>query len=315
MRPDARGVAAARGRSRWSNPHIHPGAGKPNHADSHSLVAGRPRREARLGEHIGVWVRRLHPAVDPGEPPARAKRYAGRPTRSVTTGRVGGRGGGRHRPGRRIPGSGRHRPEGPAGPALRHRAGALGRGPARGQPRRRNGAHARGPAYCVHPVEYTGVGERFGEYYDHPGDEFVYVVAGEIEIDLQTADGPRLHVLGPGDSIYYPRRAPHRWRAVSDGSRVRLLTVQNATGEVGRPPDADMTGPVAGVRPPGIRRYPAAPHVPSAGSAGPCLRGTTGGARGLDAGRYGGAAAGGTAVPPGPRHCSPGYPDSRSPDS
>ncbi|MFF7936862.1 cupin domain-containing protein [Streptomyces sp. NPDC007940] len=92
------------------------------------------------------------------------------------------------------------------------------------------------PAYSVHPVEYTGVGERFDEYFDHPGDEFVYVVAGEIEIDLQTADGPRLHVLGPGDSIYYRGGTPHRWRAVGDGSRVRLLTVQNATGEADRHP-------------------------------------------------------------------------------
>lgn len=90
------------------------------------------------------------------------------------------------------------------------------------------------PAYSVHPVEYTGTRERFEEYYDHPGDEFVYVVAGEIEIDLQTADGPRLHVLGPGDSICYPGGTPHRWRAVGDGSQVRLLTVQNATGEADR---------------------------------------------------------------------------------
>ncbi|MER6160458.1 hypothetical protein ABT147_33770 [Streptomyces sp. NPDC001868] len=37
-------------------------------------------------------------------------------------------------------------------------------------------------------------------------------MAGEIEIDLQTADGPRLHVLGPGASIYYPGGTPHRWR-------------------------------------------------------------------------------------------------------
>lgn len=86
------------------------------------------------------------------------------------------------------------------------------------------------PAYSVHPVEYTGIGERFGDYYDHPGDEFVFVVSGEIEIDLQTADGLRLHQLGPGDSICYPGGTPHRWRAVGDGSLVRLLAVQNATG-------------------------------------------------------------------------------------
>ncbi|MEV6949057.1 XRE family transcriptional regulator [Streptomyces sp. NPDC051172] len=85
------------------------------------------------------------------------------------------------------------------------------------------------PAFSVHPVEHIGAAERFEEYYDHPGDEFVYVVAGEIEIELRGADGPESHVLGPGDSICYPGATPHRWRAVGDGSLVRLLTVQNAT--------------------------------------------------------------------------------------
>lgn len=106
-----------------------------------------------------------------------------------------------------------------------------------GLPVARPGGTARmlgAPAYSVHPVEYTGMSEEFQDHYDHPGDEFVYVVAGEVEIELQAAEGPRLHVLGPGDSICYPGGTPHRWRAVGDGSLVRLLTVQNATGEADR---------------------------------------------------------------------------------
>ncbi|MFE3032535.1 helix-turn-helix domain-containing protein [Streptomyces canus] len=87
------------------------------------------------------------------------------------------------------------------------------------------------PAYSFHPVEYTGVGEVFADFYDHPGDEFVYVIAGEIEIELQTDGASGLHRLGPGDSVSYPGGTSHRWRAVGDGSQVRLLTVQNAPGE------------------------------------------------------------------------------------
>ncbi|GAA4023841.1 XRE family transcriptional regulator [Streptomyces sp. NBC_01352] len=85
-------------------------------------------------------------------------------------------------------------------------------------------------SYSIHPVEYAGAPPEFEEYYDHPGDEFLYVVTGGIEIDLQTLDGPRLHVLGPGDSICYPGGTPHRWRAVGDGEPIRILTVQSAAG-------------------------------------------------------------------------------------
>ncbi|MFF4121729.1 helix-turn-helix domain-containing protein [Streptomyces sp. NPDC001714] len=88
------------------------------------------------------------------------------------------------------------------------------------------------PAFSVHPVEYIGAPERFEEeYYDHPGDEFVYVVTGDIEVELRGTDGARFHTLGPGDSICYPGTTPHRWRAVGDGSLVRLLTVQNPPDE------------------------------------------------------------------------------------
>ena len=40
----------------------------PSRLDRHGLVAGRPGREAGLGEHVGAWVRRLRPAVDAGGP-------------------------------------------------------------------------------------------------------------------------------------------------------------------------------------------------------------------------------------------------------
>jgi transcriptional regulator with XRE-family HTH domain len=93
------------------------------------------------------------------------------------------------------------------------------------------------PSYSIRPVEYEGSRPEFEEYYDHPGDEFLYVVSGAIEIDLQTLDGQLLHTLGPGDSICYPGGTPHRWRAADvadDAGPVRLLTVQSATGNAER---------------------------------------------------------------------------------
>lgn len=86
------------------------------------------------------------------------------------------------------------------------------------------------PQFALHPVEYTGGRTDFEDYYDHPGDEFLYVVHGAIEVDLLGPGGRELHRLfwrQPSLS----RRNPHRWRVLvedQDIPGVRLLAVQNA---------------------------------------------------------------------------------------
>jgi transcriptional regulator with XRE-family HTH domain len=77
------------------------------------------------------------------------------------------------------------------------------------------------------PVEYTGAPRAFDEYYRHDGEEFVYVVHGRIEVDIEG----ELHVAGAGDSVYYAGGLRHRWRSLSD-AEVRLVVVQQ-----NRPPD------------------------------------------------------------------------------
>jgi transcriptional regulator with XRE-family HTH domain len=54
----------------------------------------------------------------------------------------------------------------------------------------------------------------------HEGEEFVYVLGGEIEIEY----GKDLHVLGEGDSIYYDSIVPHQLRAHGDAP-ARILAV------------------------------------------------------------------------------------------
>ena len=54
----------------------------------------------------------------------------------------------------------------------------------------------------------------------HEGEEFVYVLSGEIEIEY----GKDLHVLVPGDSIYYDSIVPHQLRAHGDVP-ARILAV------------------------------------------------------------------------------------------
>ncbi len=52
----------------------------------------------------------------------------------------------------------------------------------------------------------------------HEGEEFLFVLAGRIEVEV----GGALHELGPGDAIYYDSRLPHSLRALV-GATARLL--------------------------------------------------------------------------------------------
>ena len=78
------------------------------------------------------------------------------------------------------------------------------------------------------PVEFNGAPRDFDEYFRHDGDEFVYVVHGLIELDIEG----ELHTAAAGDSVYYGGGLRHRWRSLS-GARVRLVVVQQ-----NRPPAA-----------------------------------------------------------------------------
>lgn len=71
------------------------------------------------------------------------------------------------------------------------------------------------------PVEYIGAPREFDEYFRHDGEEFVYVVRGLIEADVEG----ELHTASAGDSIYYAGGLRHRWRAPGD-EEVRLVVVQ-----------------------------------------------------------------------------------------
>lgn len=47
-----------------------------------------------------------------------------------------------------------------------------------------------------------------GDPYTHEGEEFIYVLRGDLEITL---DGEEYH-LKPGDSFYFESSTPHRWK-------------------------------------------------------------------------------------------------------
>lgn len=47
-----------------------------------------------------------------------------------------------------------------------------------------------------------------GDPYTHEGEEFIYVLSGDLEINLHGEE----HLLKPGDSFYFESNTPHRWK-------------------------------------------------------------------------------------------------------
>lgn len=74
------------------------------------------------------------------------------------------------------------------------------------------------------PMEYASTATTFDDFFTHHGDEFVFVIAGAMEVDL---GGEERYHLDAGDSVFYPGGTPHRWRAI-DHTGYRVLAVQSA---------------------------------------------------------------------------------------
>lgn len=55
---------------------------------------------------------------------------------------------------------------------------------------------------------------------EHPGQEFIYALAGRLELTL----GQTVYVLEPGDSLYFTSRTPHALRGL-DGQPAKFLDV------------------------------------------------------------------------------------------
>jgi transcriptional regulator with XRE-family HTH domain len=55
---------------------------------------------------------------------------------------------------------------------------------------------------------------------EHPGQEFIYMLDGRLEITI----GSTRHVMEPGDSLYFSSAAPHALRGL-DGRKAEFLDV------------------------------------------------------------------------------------------
>lgn len=72
------------------------------------------------------------------------------------------------------------------------------------------------------PLEFRGDNAEPGEVYTHEEDEFVYVLAGAVSLEVA---GEHVSLVA-GDSAYYQGGQSHRWW--SDAGPFRLLVVKQA---------------------------------------------------------------------------------------
>lgn len=84
-----------------------------------------------------------------------------------------------------------------------------------------------GDPRAFYATEFVGFGRTFEDFFSHGGDEFVYVAAGCIEVEL--GDG-RSFLLEAGDSIRYPGTLEHRWRAARRGATRALMIHTDIAG-------------------------------------------------------------------------------------
>jgi quercetin dioxygenase-like cupin family protein len=97
------------------------------------------------------------------------------------------------------------------------------------------------------PVEYTGAPGTFDEYICHDGDEFVYVVRGVIELDIEG----ELYRAAAGDSVYYTGGLQHRWRRIGEADVQLVVVQQNRPPRTAGGPPGSQAGIAGRSRPVG----------------------------------------------------------------
>ena len=73
-------------------------------------------------------------------------------------------------------------------------------------------------------ITITPSGETNHVLKGHEGEEFLYGLDGEIEIEYGTGQAGKVYVLGPGESIYYDSIVPHQVRT-HDNQNAKFLAV------------------------------------------------------------------------------------------
>lgn len=63
-------------------------------------------------------------------------------------------------------------------------------------------------------------------YFEHTGEEFLYILTGEVEFEIKIDGQLRRWNLEPGDSIYFESSLPHRGRSPSGDAQALVVILE-----------------------------------------------------------------------------------------
>jgi transcriptional regulator with XRE-family HTH domain len=60
-------------------------------------------------------------------------------------------------------------------------------------------------------------------HFEHEGEEFMFILEGEVALEMKVEDRVKTWILAPGDSMYFDSRIPHRGRSLKGESRALVV--------------------------------------------------------------------------------------------
>lgn len=66
-------------------------------------------------------------------------------------------------------------------------------------------------------------GVEHDEYFQHPGEEFLFVMSGLIEFEVKLDGHPKIWRLETGDCLYFNSTTPHRVTSISGTAQVMII--------------------------------------------------------------------------------------------
>ncbi|MNR82222.1 HTH-type transcriptional regulator PuuR [compost metagenome] len=59
--------------------------------------------------------------------------------------------------------------------------------------------------------------------FEHEGEEFLFILSGEVEFEAEIEGRIKTWLLSPGDSVYFDSRTPHRGRSLNGEARALVV--------------------------------------------------------------------------------------------
>jgi transcriptional regulator with XRE-family HTH domain len=68
--------------------------------------------------------------------------------------------------------------------------------------------------------------------FEHDGEEFMFILSGEVEFEAAIDGRNKTWILAPGDSVYFDSRIPHRGRSLQGESRALVVIYRSKSQSI-----------------------------------------------------------------------------------